>query len=65
MPKFPTVHVKLSGEDGNAFAILGRVSKALKKARISEDEQKAFMDEATSGDYNALLQCVIKTVSTS
>ena len=27
-PKYPQVKVKLVGEDGNAFAILGRVQRA-------------------------------------
>ena len=31
-PKFPDVNVPLAGEDGNAFAILGRVRKALRRA---------------------------------
>jgi hypothetical protein len=32
LPKFPNVTVKLVGEDGNAFAILGKVMNALKAA---------------------------------
>ena len=53
--------VKLVGEDGNAFAILGRVSKALKQAGL-EDEAKAFMEEATAGDYDHLLATAAKYV---
>jgi hypothetical protein len=30
-PKFPDVEVQLSGEDGNAYAVLGRVSRALRR----------------------------------
>ena len=48
------VEVKLVGEDGNAFAILGKVSKALKKAGHKELAEE-FMAEATSGDYDHLL----------
>jgi hypothetical protein len=48
------VKVKLVGEDGNAFAILGAVSKALKRAG-HKDLVDEFMAEATSGDYNHLL----------
>ncbi len=29
MPKFPNIEVQLSGEDGNAFSIMGRVTKAM------------------------------------
>ena len=47
--------VKLVGKDGNAFAILGSVSTALRKAGATPDEIKQFQTEATSGDYNNLL----------
>ena len=59
--KFPDVKVKLVGKDGNAFSILGHVSAALKKAGHVA-EAKAFMAEATSGDYDHLLQTVVKYV---
>ena len=58
--KKPTV--KLLGEDGNAFAILGRVNRALNSAGLSE-EAKAFMKEATSGNYDHLLATVCKYVN--
>jgi hypothetical protein len=48
------VEVKLIGEDGNAFAILGKVSGALKRAGHKELAEE-FMEEATSGDYDHLL----------
>ena len=56
-PKFPEIEVTLTGADGNAFAILGTVKKALKESgMVTPEEIKAFMDEATSGDYDHLLQ---------
>jgi len=55
------VKVKLVGKDGNAFAILGRVSKALRKAGYP-DLAKEFLEEAMSGDYNHLLQTCMKYV---
>jgi hypothetical protein len=61
--KFPHVHVKLSGEDGNAFAILGRVTRAMRQAGISPAEIKAFQTAATSGNYDHLLQMVMRYVS--
>ena len=57
------VRGKLVGEDGNAFAILGRVSKALKRAGLV-DAADEFMTEATSGDYNHLLATVLEYVET-
>lgn len=53
--KHPEVKVKLTGEDGNAFAIMGAVSAALRKHKISAEEIKEFMNECMSGDYNHLL----------
>ena len=57
------VRVRLVGEDGNAVAIIGRVMKALKRgghgALVDE-----FIEEATSGDYNHLLETVLKYVET-
>ncbi|EAH5764518.1 hypothetical protein DYM56_00595 [Campylobacter jejuni] len=43
--KYPNVYVKLVGEDGNAFSILARVSKALKKAGVSKEEISKFQKD--------------------
>ena len=56
--------VRLTGEDGNAFAILGKVKKALRKAGMKE-EASCFMEEATAGDYNHLLRTAMKYVEVS
>lgn len=61
-PKYPDVVVQLSGEDGNAFAILRAVDKAMEKAGIDKDERNAFFIEATDGNYDHLLQTCIKWV---
>jgi len=50
--------VKLVGEDGNAFSIMGRVRTALKKAEWTEEEITEFMDDMMSGDYDNLI-CVV------
>ena len=52
--------VRLVGTDGNAFAVLGRVFRALREAGWSQEERDAFQKEATSGDYNHLLGTVMK-----
>ena len=41
--------VQLSGEDGNAFAILGRVQRAIRKSNHPELAAQ-FLQEAMSGD---------------
>ncbi len=55
MTKHPEIQVQLSGSDGNAFAVLGAVSRALRRAGCDEAEVKEFNDEATSGGYDHLL----------
>ena len=61
--KYPDVEVKLVGNDGNAFAILGRVMRAMRKADIGDAEVKAFQGEATSGDYDNLLATCMRWVT--
>lgn len=56
--KYPEVTVQLVGEDGNAFAILGRVVRALKAAGIEKSVRDEFEAEATSGTYDDLLRTV-------
>ena len=51
----PQITVELIGQDGNAFAILGAVMKALRRGGVPPDEIKKFQEEATSGDYSHLL----------
>ena len=56
--KYPTIEVgiNLTGPDGNAFVIIGRVRKALKLAGIPSSEVEEFTTEATAGDYEDLLR---------
>jgi hypothetical protein len=61
--KYPEVQVKLVGEDGNAFAIMSRVMTALSRAGVTQAEQEAYYAEATSGDYDHLLQTTMTWVS--
>jgi hypothetical protein len=61
--KHPEVEVELVGLDGNAFAVLGRVLGALKRAGVPEAERKEFQAEATSGDYDHLLATVTRWVT--
>lgn len=47
--------VKLIGEDGNAFLILGKTRNALRKAGAPKEVIDRYYEEATSGDYTHLL----------
>jgi hypothetical protein len=59
--KYP-VTVKLIGEDGNAFAIMAKVSRALKNAGATREEVNQYMDESMSGDYDNLLRVAMTWV---
>ena len=48
--------VKLIGEDGNAFMLLGLCKRAGQKAGYTAEQLAAFQKEATSGDYDNLLR---------
>ena len=63
--KFPQIEVELTGKDGNAFSILGAVTRAMKKGKVDEADIAAFMKEATSGGYDHLLQTAMSTVTVS
>jgi hypothetical protein len=62
MPKYPHIKVKLTGINGNAWNLLGVMSKAMKKAELPKEEISAFTDEATSGNYDKLLQTCMEWV---
>ncbi len=57
-----SVVVQLSGEDGNAFSIMGRVYRAMKRAGVDQATMDAYMKEAQSGDYDHLLQVTMAYV---
>ena len=54
------ITVKLTGQDGNAFFVLGKAKAALRQGGVPLAEINAFMDEATSGDYDHLLATVME-----
>jgi hypothetical protein len=50
----------LTGEDGNAFSILGRARRAARSAGESDEQIAAFTEDAKRGDYDHLLRVVIE-----
>ena len=56
--KFPTIDVQLTGSDGNAFAVIGKVKRAL-----PSDVHAEFMNEAMSGDYNNVIATAMRWVN--
>lgn len=61
--KYPHIKVPLVGHDGNAYAILGRVRRALLHSGVDQQEVQQFLNEATSGDYDNLLATCMRWVS--
>jgi hypothetical protein len=63
--RYPNVTVPMAGQDGNVFAVIGRVNKALRRAGVSAAEISEFTAEATSGDYDNALMTVMRWVDVS
>jgi hypothetical protein len=65
MTKYPEIEVQLTGQDGNAYAIMGAVQKALRKAEVPKEQIDEYLKESMSGDYNHLLRTAMAWVSVS
>ncbi len=61
MPK-TNVNVRLVGENGNAFVVIGRTTEAMRRAGVDPEIIKQYQNEATSGDYNNLLRVTMEYV---
>lgn len=57
------LEVELSGVDGNAFCLIGAVTRALKQSGAKKEELDEFRKEALSGDYDNMLQTCMKWVN--
>lgn len=62
-PEYPDVVVRLTGQDGNGFIIVSRTRMALKRAGVPPQRCEEFFNEALSGDYDHLLQTVMRWVT--
>lgn len=61
----PVEEKRMTGTDGNAFAVIAKVSAALRKAKVPEEELKAFRSAAMSGDYGNVLRTCMEWVNVS
>jgi hypothetical protein len=61
--KFPHITVRLDDRDGDAYAVLGRVMKALRIGGVSIADVDQYLFEATNGDYAHLLRTTMQWVS--
>ena len=48
------------GQDGNAFLIMARVVRAMRRADLSEEKINLYQREAMSRDYDNLLQTTLQ-----
>jgi hypothetical protein len=61
-PKY-NVKCKLSGTDGNVFALMGRIKDALRKAKAPQADITAFCNECFNYEsYDHALQTMMKWV---
>lgn len=63
--RYSEVEVRLVGGDGNAWAIMGAVARALRKAGVSDEEIAEYEKESMSGDYDHLLATAMAWVTVS
>ena len=63
-PKYPHITVRLSGQNGNAFSLMGVTRQAMRKAKVPQDEIEEVMKECMAGDYDHLIQTIMRTVET-
>ena len=63
--RHPEIEVELTGHNGNAFAVIGRVARALRQGGCPKDEVQEFFREATAADYDNLLATCMRWVDVS
>ena len=57
------IDVELTGVDGNAFVIMGKVTRALRRGGATTEQIDEFHSAASGGDYDHLLQTCMKWVN--
>jgi hypothetical protein len=61
-PTYPHVHVQLTGHNGNAYNIIGRVAKAIRN-QIGDEAARQFTEAAFAArSYDDLLYLAMCTV---
>lgn len=59
-PQARKVALSLIGLEGNAFNLLGHFQRAARQQGWTDIDIKSVLGDATSGDYNHLLQVLIQ-----
>ena len=60
--EIPKPLVELTGKDGNAYSIMGRVRRALQKAGAPAEVLDKYYEESTKGDCDHLLSIACQYV---
>lgn len=63
--KVPDVSVRLSGMEGNVFAIISRVRGALHRAGYEQEAREYAQQAMACKSYDAVLQLTMATVVTA
>ena len=63
-PRYPDITIPLVGEDGNAMVIISRARQIARRAGVPKEELDEFTNEAMSGDYDNVLQTVMRWFDT-
>lgn len=56
--RYPNIKVRLVGTDGNAFALMAKVRRALQFAKVPQEEIDEFLAQAKASDYDHLLRTI-------
>ena len=56
------VTVKLIGEDGNIFSIMGRVKREMDRAGKREEAKKMYEEATKAGSYDEALRIIMDYV---
>ena len=61
--KYPHIKVNLSDCSGNAFMIVGKVGREMRNSGVHNDAIEYFIQDASKGDFDDLLQTCMQWVN--
>ena len=59
------VEVQMTGQNGNIFAIMGRVQKAMKRAGFAKESKELVKEVTSSHSYSEALEVIADYVEVS
>ena len=62
-PRYPHIRVKLVGEDGNPFSMIGRTTSAMRKNKVPNKDIEEFSEIATNGNYHHVIATIMRWVT--